>query len=141
MDIEVYGEIKKGLESHLKGLNLPKSFNPSVVSIEPSKPTYPLVIFEEVRNVPYNNNAVRTLRQNISNLGYRADIYAKQSGSNTKQEIARKIAKHCDEYLTVCVGLRQVSWNTISNDGLNGDLYHIIIMYSAPYWEQRKKFL
>ena len=94
-----------------------------------------MVIIDEVRNIPFDNYRGRA--QTVANLGYKVDIYAKQSGSNTKQDIARVIAEHCNNYLT-CIGLKQVSYNPISNDGQNGDLYHIIIMYSVSYFEQKQ---
>lgn len=142
MDINVYPAIKQGLEEHFTALfeqkKITKSYNPVVVSFEPSKPTYPMLKIAESRNVPYDN--FRGRLETVASLGYKVDIYAKTSGSISKMDIARVIAKHCNDYLT-CIGLRQVSWNYIENDGVNGDLYHIIIMYSADYFEQRQTIL
>lgn len=142
MDINVYPEIKKGLKEHFASLFeqgvFTKSFNPDVVAYEPAKPNYPILKIGESRNQPLTN--YRGKLETVASLGYKIDIYAKTSGSIAKDEIARTIAKHANDYLT-CIGLRQVSWNYIENDGQNGDLYHIIIMYNAPYWEQRQKIL
>ena len=138
MDIEVYEAIKKGLKEHINSLNLSKSFKPDVVGMDPSRPTYPLVKFQEVRNVPDNRFYGRL--QTVANIGNKVDVYAKQQTGVSKQEVARKIAKHCNDYLT-CIGLRQISWNEIENDGPNGDLYHIIIMYNVNYFEQRQTIL
>ena len=55
-------------------------------------------------------------------------------------EIARNIAKNANDYLT-CIGLRQTSWSYVENDGESGQLYHIIIMYSGSYFEQRQQIL
>lgn len=138
MDIQVYDSIKQGLKDHFKGLNLTKSYNPSVVGFEPSNPTYPMVKIDESRNTPYES--FRGRLETVADLGYKVDIYAKQQVGVSKQQVARTIAKYADDYLK-CIGLRQVSWNYIENDGQNGDLYHIIIMYSAPYFEQKQRIL
>lgn len=142
MDINVYPTIKDGLKGHFSALyeqkKITKSYNPNIVGFEPSNPTYPMVKISESRNVPYDN--FRGRLETVANLGYKVDIYAKTSGSITKQDIARSIAKNCNDYLT-CIGLRQVSWNEVQNDGVNGDLYHIIVMYSGAYFEQRQIIL
>lgn len=142
MDINVYPTIKQGLDEHFKALydqkKITKSYNPVVVGFEPSKPTYPMLIIEEIRNKPRGD--FRGRLETVADLGYKVDIYAKTSGSISKQDIARSISKNSNDYLT-CIGLRQVSWNVKSNDGVNGDLYHIFIMYSANYLEQRQTIL
>ena len=138
MEIELYDNIKKGLQDHIKSLNLSKSYNPSVVGFEPSEPKYPLVIIDEVNNVPYQN--MRSFRQTVSDKSYRVDIYAETKGLISKQEIARTIMKHCNDYLT-CIGLKQVSMNTFAMDGTNGKLYHIVLMYSARYFENKQYFV
>lgn len=138
MEIELYPTIKKGLQDHIKSLNLSKPYNPSVVGFEPSEPSYPLVIIDEVNNVPYRN--MSSFRQTVSDKSYRVDIYAETKGSISKQEIARTIMKHCNDYLT-CIGLKQVSMNTFAMDGTNGKLYHIVLMYSARYFENKQYFV
>ena len=138
MDIEVYDSIKKGLEEHFNSLNLSKSYKPAVVGFEPSKPTYPMVKIQEIRNVPDSRFYGRL--ETVANLGYKVDVYAKQQTGVSKQDVARKVAKHCNDYLT-CKGLRQVSWNEFENDGVNGDLYRVTIMYNTNYFEQRKTIL
>lgn len=143
MDIEIYPAIKNGLKGHLTAQNYIKQFMGKgkyefVVGYEPTKPKYPYVKFAEIRNVP--NESFRNPLYTIANLGYRVDVYAKIDGELQKDEIARQIAKLYNDYL-ICIGLRQVSWNYVENDGLNGDLYHIIIMYSTNYDEQRQRIL
>lgn len=138
MDIEVYDSIKKGLEEHFNSLNLSKSYKPAVVGFEPSKPTYPMVKIQEIRNVPDSRFYGRL--ETVANLGYKVDVYAKQQTGVSKQDVARKVAKYCNDYLT-CIGLRQVSWNEFENDGVNGDLYRVTIMYNTNYFEQRKTIL
>lgn len=138
MDIEIYDSIKQGLSEHFKALNLSKSYNPTVVGFEPSKPTYPLIKIQESRNVPIDG--FRGRLETVANLGYKVDIYTKQQVGVSKQDVARKLMKHCYDYLT-CIGLRLVSSNEIENDGQNGDLYHIILMFNANYFEQRQTIL
>lgn len=138
MDIEVYDSIKKDLEEHFNSLNLSKSYKPAVVGFEPSKPTYPMVKIQEIRNVP--DSRFYGSLETVANLGYKVDVYAKQQTGVSKQDVARKLAKHCNDYLT-CIGLRQVSWNEFENDGVNGDLYRVTIMYNTNYFEQRQTIL
>lgn len=142
MDINVYSAIKQGLIEHFATLFeqgvFTKSYSPAIVGYEPSKPTYPMLVIAEPRNIPNDN--FRGRLETVANLGYKVDIYAKTSGSLAKDDIARTILKHSNDYLT-CIGLRQVSMNTIPNDGKNGDLYHIIVMYNANYHEQRQTIL
>ena len=138
MDIQVYDAIKDGLKAHFAALNLTKSYNPDIVGFEPSNPKYPMIKIDESRNVPYGNFTGK--REKVASLGYRIDIYAKTTGSLSKQHIARTLAKHCEDYLN-CIGLKLVSWNRFENDGLNGDLYHIIMMYNASYNENRQTIL
>lgn len=138
MDIEVYDSIKKGLEEHFNSLNLSKSYKPAVVGFEPSKPTYPMVKIQEIRNVPDSRFYGRL--ETVANLGYKVDVYAKQQTGVSKQDVARKLAKLNNDYLT-CIGLRQVSWNEFENDGVNGDLYRVTIMYNTNYFEQRQTIL
>ena len=142
MDINVYPAIKSGLETHFDSLfeakTISKTYKPAIVGFEPTNPTYPMLKIEEIRNTPYAD--FRGNRETIASLGYKVDIYAKQKVGVSKQDVARNIAKYANDYLT-CIGLKQMSWNTIPNDGTNGDLYHIIIMYSTSYFEQRKTIL
>ena len=138
MDIQVYDTIKQGLKDYFKGLNLSKSFNPVVVGFEPSNPTYPMVKIQEPRNIPVEGFKGRL--ETVANLGYKIDIYAKQQVGVSKQDVARKLMKYCYDYLT-CIGLRMVSQNEKQNDGQNGDLYHIILMFNGNYHEQRQTIL
>ena len=139
MDIQIYEDLKECFKKYFANLNLPKDYNADIVEYEPANPKYPFVKFVEIRNVPYEEYRGRL--ETVANLGYRVDVYAKTTNKTSKSTIARTLAKHCDDFLVGCKRLRQVSWNAIENDGVNGDLYHIIITYSAPYFEQRRKIL
>lgn len=143
MDISVYPTIKQGLKDHLESLEYVNSFRKRkkydfVVGFAPSEPTYPYVKIQEPRNVPVDG--FRGKLEKISNLGYKVDIYAKTIKPESKQDIARNIMKLCNDYLT-CIGLKLVSYNEVENDGLEGDLYHIILMFNANYWENRGNIL
>lgn len=138
MQTELYDKIKEGLQDHFASLGLSKSFNPSVVGFEPSEPKYPLIIIDEVDNTPYQN--MSNYRQTVASVSYKIDIYTKTSGSITKQTIARELAKHCNDYCK-CVNLKQVSFNTFPNTGTNGAIYHITLMYSARYFENKQYFV
>lgn len=138
MQTELYEEIKKGLQDHFASLELSKSYKPSVVGFEPSSPTYPLIIIDEVDNTPYQN--MSHYRQTVASVSYKVDIYAETKGSITKQQIARTLMKHCDNYFR-CINLKQVSMNPFPNDGTNGKLYHIVLMYSARFFENKQYFV
>ena len=137
MDIKIYDEIYNILDEFLKQ-NSGSCYNPSLVHFPAIEPTYPYIVFEEVRN---NAGALSLgdIPENTSNLGYQVRIYAKTKGKVTKMQIARKIAEYVD-YLLSSLGLRQVSFNP---DPLvaNGDLYGIIIMYNANFYNNRRKII
>ena len=139
MQTELYDKIKEGLQDHFANLNLTEAYNPKkIVGFEPSSPTYPLIVVDEVDNTPYQN--MSNYRQTVASVSYKIDIYAKTSGSITKQTIARELAKHCDNYCK-CINLKQVSYNAFPNTGTNGAIYHITLMYSARYFENKQYFV
>lgn len=134
MDIEVYESILNSMKDY--NSKLEQNYGNTIVSYPPANPTYPLTIFEEIRNVPIRG--YNTCRDRLASLGYRLDIYAKTKGNINKQVIARHIAKQIDNFLTNYVGLTQISWNVseLENDA---SIYHIIITYTAYLHENRKK--
>lgn len=148
MEIELYDKIKEGLKSYLDGLNLQFPYKPKpkktggevemVVEYEPSSPNYPYVQIVEIGNPPYQN--MQHARQTVRNMSYRVDIYAKSNNDIKKSTIARTLMKYCDEYLTH-IGLKQISMNPFTSDGTNGDLYHIVLVYSARYFENKQYFV
>lgn len=136
MDITVYENILDGMKEYNNALS--QNYGNTVVATAPNSPTYPLTVFDEIINVAnrnYNGDFDR-----VSNLGYRADIFAKTKGNVTKQTIARKIAQEIDNYLSNYVGLRRVSYNVseLENDG---SIYHIIITYEGTLHENRRNFI
>ena len=137
MDIEIYDNIMDCVKHYFNSLNLPKNIKPDILEFEPSNPKYPIIIINEIRNIP--NESFNNQFETVANLGYKVDIYAK-TNILTKQQIARKLAKYCDECFTY-LGLKQVSWNIFNQEGNNGELCHIITMYNANYFEQRKMIL
>ena len=148
MQTELYDEIKKGLSQYIESLKLQYPYKPKpkkqgekveqVVGFSPSEPSYPLIIIDEVDNTPYQN--MSNYRQTVASVSYKVDIYAKTSGSITKQAIARTLAEHCNDYLK-CINLKQVSYNAFPNEGTNGAIYHITLMYSARYFENKQYFV
>ena len=135
MDIFAYDYMLQGLKDY--NATIEQNYGNVVVATPPANPTYPLTIFDEIRNVSnvnYNSSYDR-----VASVGYRADIYAKTKGSVSKQIIARKIAQEVDRYLTN-VGLTRVSFNVseLENDS---SIYHIIITYSGNLHENRRKLI
>lgn len=138
MQTELYEEIKKGVQNYFASVPLTKSYKPSIVGFAPSSPTYPLIVIDEVDNTPYQH--MTHARQTVASVSYKIDIYAETKGNISKQQIARTLMKHCDDYCKN-IGLTQVSMNAFANDGTNGKLYHIILMYSARFFENKQYFV
>ncbi len=135
MDIIVYDNILQGMKQYNE--KLPQNYGNTIVGTAPKAPTYPLTVFEEIRNVAVGG--YNTCYDRLSSNGYRVDIYAQTKGNVTRQTIARKIAQELDEYLTNYVGLRRVSFN-VSDLEKDGTIYHIIMTYEGTLHENRRKF-
>ena len=135
MDILTYEYLLNGLKEYNK--EIAQNYGNVVVATPPTNPTFPLTVFDEIRNVANQN--YNSCYERLASVGYRADIYAKTKGSVTKQTIARKIAQEVDEYLTN-VGLTRVSFNVseLENDS---SIYHIIMTYSGNLQENKRRFI
>ena len=135
MDILAYEYMLQGLKDY--NATIEQNYGNVVVATPPTNPTYPLTVFDEIRNVANPN--YNSCYERVASVGYRADIYAKTKGSVTKQIIARKIAQEVDRYLTN-VGLTRVSFNVseLENDS---SIYHIIMTYSGNLHENRRNLI
>ena len=135
MDIFAYDYMLQGLKDY--NATIEQNYGNVIIATAPTNPTYPLTIFDEIRNVANPN--YNSCYDRVASVGYRADIYAKTKGSVSKQIIARKIAQEVDRYLTN-VGLTRVSFNVseLENDS---SIYHIIITYSGNLHENRRKLI
>jgi hypothetical protein len=135
MDILAYEYMLQGLKDY--NATIEQNYGNVVVATPPTNPTYPLTVFDEIRNVANPN--YNGCFERVSSVGYRADIYAKTKGSVSKQIIARRIAQEVDRYLTN-VGLTRVSFNVseLENDS---SIYHIITTYSGNLQEFRRKLI
>lgn len=135
MDIIAYEELKNGLIAFNERANKP--YGNSVVSYPTANPTYPLTVFDEIRNVA--NPSFNTNYERVASTGYSVKIYAKTKGNVTKQIIARTIAQMVDTYCTNC-GLTRISYN--ANESVNdSSIYEIIMTYSGNLHENRRKFI
>lgn len=135
MDILAYEEVLQGLKEY--NSNATQNYGNTIVRTPPTSPIYPLTVFTEIRNVANTNYNSRFDR--VASVGYRADIYAKTKGNITKDEIARKIAKIVDDYLS-CIGLTRISFN-ISELENDSSIFRIIMTYSGNLHENRRKFI
>ena len=135
MDILAYEYMLQGLKDY--NSTIEQNYGNVVVATPPTNPTFPLTVFDEIRNVANPN--YNGCFERVSSVGYRADIYAKTKGNITKQIIARRIAQEVDNYLTN-VGLTRVSFN-ISELENDNSIYHIIMTYSGNLQEFRRKFI
>lgn len=137
MNIWIYDNIYDGMVIHNES-HASENYGNKVVKYAPTSPTYPLTVFDEIKNVVVKN--YRTKYDKLTSNGYRLDVYAKTKGNVTKQEIARKIAKQMDDYLTDRVGLIQVSFNVMPLEN-DDSIYHITIMYENTFHINRAKFI
>ena len=135
MDILAYEYMFEGLKDY--NSTIEQNYGNVVVGTPPSNPTYPLTVFDEIRNVANPN--YNSCYERVASVGYRADIYAKTKGSVSKQIIARRIAQEVDKYFTN-VGLTRVSFNVseLENDS---SIYHIIMTYSGNLNENRRNLI
>ena len=135
MDILAYEYMLQGLKDY--NATIEQNYGNVVVATPPNNPTYPLTVFDEIRNVANPN--YNSCYERVASVGYRADVYAKTKGSVSKQIIARRIAQEVDRYLTN-VGLTRVSFNVseLENDS---SIYHIIISYSGNLHENRRNLI
>lgn len=135
MDILAYEYMLQGLKDY--NATIEQNYGNVVVATPPNNPTYPLTVFDEIRNVANPN--YNSCYERVASVGYRADVYAKTKGSVSKQIIARRIAQEVDRYLTN-VGLTRVSFNVseLENDS---SIYHIIITYSGNLHENRRNLI
>lgn len=135
MDILAYEYMLQGLKDY--NATIEQNYGNVVVATPPTNPTYPLTVFDEIRNVANPN--YNSCYERVASVGYRADIYAKTKGSVSKQIIARRIAQEVDRYLTN-VGLTRVSFNVseLENDS---SIYHIIMTYSGNLHENRRNLI
>lgn len=135
MDILAYEYLKEGLKSYNENLGKPRGN--VIVSLPPENPTYPLTVFQEIRNVA--NSSYNTCFERVSSTGYVARIYAKTKGKIDKQTIAREVAQIVDNYLSNC-GLLRISYN--ANESVNDNsIYEIIMTYSGNLHENRRRFI
>ena len=135
MDILAYDYMLQGLKDY--NATIEQNYGNVVVATPPTNPTYPLTVFDEIRNLANPN--YNSCYERVASVGYRADIYAKTKGRVSKQIIARRIAQEVDKYLTN-IGLIRVSFNVseLENDS---SIYHIIITYSGNLHENRRKLI
>ena len=135
MDILAYEYLYEGMKKYNEENGKPHGN--AVVGYAPKSPTYPLTVFDEIRNTA--NSAYNTCFDRVSSTGYSVRISAKKKGNVEKQTIAREIAQFIDRYLT-SFNLTRISYN--SNPSVNDDsIYEIIMTYSGNLHENRRKFI
>lgn len=135
MDILTYEYLKQGLTAYNEKNGKP--YGNAIVGKAPKSPTYPLTIFNEIRNVSTNLNS---RYDRVASVGYSVKIEAKDKGTKVKnQTIAREVAQFVNEYLEY-FNLKRISYN--ENPSVNDDsIYEIIMTYSGNLHENRRKFI
>ena len=135
MDILAYENLKEGMKQYNEQYGKPHGN--AVVDKSPKSPTYPLTIFNEIRNVA--NASFNTIADRVGSMGYSVRIEAKNKGKVTNQTIAREVAQFINRYLEHFKLLR-ISYN--ENTSVNDDsIYEIIMTYSGNLHENRRKFI
>lgn len=135
MDILAYEYLKEGLKEHNEKSGKP--YGNDIVTLPPTTPTYPLTVFDEIRNVA--NTSYNTSFARIASTGYVVRVYAKTKGKVDKRTIARTIAQMVDDFLSAFL-LTRVSYN--ANESVNDNsIYEIIMTYTGNLHENRRKFI
>lgn len=135
MDILAYDGLKEGMKQYNEKYGKPHGN--SVVDKSPKSPTYPLTIFNEIRNVA--NTSFNSPFEKVGSMGYSVRIEAKNKGKVTNQTIAREIAQFINRYLEN-FKLFRISYN--ENPSVNDDsIYEIIMTYFGNLHENRRKFI
>lgn len=136
MDILTYELLKDGMIEYNEKYGKP--YGNVVVGKAPKNPTYPLTIFNEIRNVA--NGFYNTCFDQVGSLGYSIKIEAKNKGTKVEnQTIAREVAQFINRYIEAFKLLR-ISYN--ENTSVNDDsIYEIIMTYSGNLHENRRKFI
>ena len=135
MDILTYEYLLQGLKDHNERVD--NNYGNEILRLAPTEPKHPLTILREIRNSATNYNSCY---ERVSDVGYRADIYAKNKGKITRDIVARTIAQQVDEYLSG-IGLTRISKNENELIDEQGAYYHIILTYSGNLNEYRRKFI
>lgn len=134
MDILAYEYLKEGMEKYNEDYGKPHGN--AVVGKAPKTPTYPLTIFNEIRNVSTDLNSCH---EKVASVGYSVKIEAKNKGKVSNQTIAREVAQFINNYLEY-FNLKRISYN--ENTSVNDDsIYEIIMTYSGNLHENRRKFI
>ena len=135
MDVLAYEYLKEGTIAYNEENGKP--YGNAVVGKAPKTPTYPLTIFNEIRNVA--NASFNTIADRVGSMGYSVRIEAKDKGKVSNQTIAREIAQFINRYLEH-FNLLRISYN--ENTSVNDDsIYEIIMTYSGNLHENRRKFI
>ncbi|MBP3573864.1 MAG: hypothetical protein J6J71_04580 [Prevotella sp.] len=134
MDILAYEGLKEGMNSYNEKYGKP--YGNAVVGKAPKTPTYPLTIFQEIRNVGTSFN---TIADRVGSMGYSVKVEAKNKGKIENQTIAREIAQFINRYLEA-FNLLRISYN--ENPSINDNsIYEVIMTYSGNLHENRRKFI
>jgi hypothetical protein len=135
MDILAYEYLKEGLKAYNDKNGKP--YGNAIVGKAPKTPTYPLTIFNEIRNVSTDLNSDY---ERVASVGYSVKIEAKNKGTKVEnQTVARELAAFVNRYLE-CYKLKRISYN--ENQSVNDDsIYEIIMTYSGNLHENRRKFI
>ena len=135
MDILTYEYLKEGLIAYNEKNGKP--YGNAVVGKAPKSPTYPLTIFNEIRNV---STTLNSCHERVGSVGYSVKIEAKNKGTKVEnQTVAREVAQFINKYLEY-FNLKRISYN--ENTSVNDDsIYEIIMTYSGNLHENRRRFI
>lgn len=147
MDITVYDKLYEALKIALNEFNDASGFKANISPYSPDEPSYPLFILTEVRNQPHSQ--YNGIRQRVSSLGYKVDIFAKtmlvtqpnkKKEVVNKQQICRQLMQFITDFMQVKIGLNLISNNNFDSVGTQGELYQITLVFQQNFYENKEYF-
>jgi hypothetical protein len=132
MDILLQPRILADLKVFLATVPLPTDLTLAIESVPPLNPTYPLLVFSEVRNQPTKEGF--GYRQRVTQFGFEVNIYMTQHVEHKKDEIVRLIMFYADQYLSIVEGLRCLSCNYFKTEP-----YSCTAMYICTEHENKQE--
>lgn len=137
MDIQVYEDMVEAVKYCNSKIN--KNYGNVIVRYQTANSTYPHTVVREIRNKTLQGYGTR--REKVSTLGYRITIFAKDKGTVSKQQIARELMKHIDDFMQYNIGLELVNMNEGDLENSNSDIYPIDLFYNTNWYENRRRIV
>jgi hypothetical protein len=130
MNDTLYEKLYNAFKNYLSSGNI----NVNLTHFMPTKEAkFPLIILEEIRNVPIF--VAKVGRQTASSIGLKFSIYAKSVGTETNQSIANNLVQEINRFMFTLNGIARASKNMIPNPDGNNSLYRIEVVYNLNTYD------